>query len=845
MRAGTLLLRHRIVLLALMGIAALLLAVVRSEAGLSDDLGGLSGDPIPGPPTATATPCDFRICPTDTPADTPTDTPTPGPNDTPTPTPEDAPTDTETPPPVDTATPTSDATPVPLEVEKQADDASPAAGGQEGFTIEIKNPNDFNVFLYQIVDILPSLSFVYKEGTTTGATTNDPAQDGSVLYWSDEFFVPGNETISIHFSVLIDTEPGSYCNEATGYSPDVYVGTGEVCIEVTDAPTDTPAPPTATPTRTPTHTPTRTPTRTPTPTPTFCFVIGGGQVQGNFVCPTDTPTRTPAPTRTPTPRVPTATFTPTPCPEEPVLLNIGWGFVLGATPCATPTATHTPTATDTPSPAPTSTPTRTPTSSPTATSTATSTPTTTHTPTATSTRTPTSTATATATPTRTRTATPTPTRTPTRTPTPTRTSTPTATDTPTSVPPTSTATPTSPDSFGGPAAGPVFSPTPEEPEQASTATATPLSEVLGDVEPSPDEPGPPGDGGARTTGGGSGFELPETTGSVRTPGQLSTDGKVILTNLLLAIILLLTLLWSSTMLNDTTSEHAGEIEGFIGRLTAPFRGAFEGLRAVAGTGAGGLAGAAAPVLVLLASALIYTLSDPDVGFNASTMVLFGAFAFGIGLTTYVYEGGEALVTHRAFNVPAGVRAIPFAIGIAAVFMIVSRLIDFPAPVMYGFIASATVLGAAELNHRQTGIAITVPAVLLLAMSLGAWALVGPLRDAAGNSNGWYAHVPSETAAALFVGGIEGLLFTMIPLRFSDGGKIYRWQKAVWFPLFLVPAFLFAWVVLNPEAAALDALLKGRVLFIVGVVAAYAVACLSVWAYFHYHAATADEPPLES
>jgi hypothetical protein len=199
----------------------------------------------------------------------------------------------------------------------------------------------------------------------------------------------------------------------------------------------------------------------------------------------------------------------------------------------------------------------------------------------------------------------------------------------------------------------------------------------------------------------------------------------------------------------------------------------------------------------------------------------------------VYEGGEAFVTHRAFHVPAGVRVVPFAILIATFFVSISRLINFPAPVMYGFIAAGTVLGATELDRRQAGIAITVPAVLLLVLSLGSWALVGPLRDAAGDSDSWIAYVPAETAAAFFVGGIEGLLFTMIPLSFSDGAKIYRWKRAVWFPLFAIPAFLFAWVVLNPQAAAFDALLEGRVLLIVSIVAAYAVAAFATWAYFNF------------
>ena len=361
--------------------------------------------------------------------------------------------------------------------------------------------------------------------------------------------------------------------------------------------------------------------------------------------------------------------------------------------------------------------------------------------------------------------------------------------------------------------------------------------------PTPDEPGNGGERSAKVAGAGGGFSLPETTGDLRTPGQLSTKLSVISTNLLLAIVLLIVLLWSSTLFNDTMSEHVGDIEGFIARVTAPFHRLFGFLRSIGGNLPGGSGGFIAPVLMLITAAVIYTLAEPNVGFNKPTLVLFAAFVIGIGITTYVYEGGEAIITHRAFNVPAVVRVVPFAVAIAAGFVLVSRLIDFPAPIVYGFIAAATVLGAAKLDDRQSGIAVALPATILLGLGLGAWALVGPLRDAAGDSDNWAAHVPSETAAAFFVGSIEGLLFTMVPLRFSDGGKIYRWHRLVWLPLFAIPAFLFSWVVLNPQAAAFDALLTGRVVFVVCLVAIYAAAVFAIWAYFHYRHIRSQERPL--
>jgi len=204
----------------------------------------------------------------------------------------------------------------------------------------------------------------------------------------------------------------------------------------------------------------------------------------------------------------------------------------------------------------------------------------------------------------------------------------------------------------------------------------------------------------------------------------------------------------------------------------------------------------------------------------------------VGLITYVYEGGEALVTSRHHGVPAGVRIFPVALIIATFFVILSRLAGFQAPIMYGFVAAATALIPAELRKDQTAKAVFVPAVILLSVSIGAWLLVGPLRDWSGNSNDWYSVLPGETAALIFVGGIEGLAFAMLPVRFLDGFKVGVWNRLVWLVLLLVPMFFFAWAILNPAAHAFDAVVQRRVVLAIVLVGIYAALAVLVWAYFY-------------
>lgn len=482
-------------------------------------------------------------------------------------------------------------------------------------------------------------------------------------------------------------------------------------------------------------------------------------------------------------------------------------------PTATPTSPVTPTASPTSTLAATATPTNTPTASPTPTTTASPTPT--------------------------RTATPTRTRTPTFTPVPPATSTPTSTRPPTLTPTaTSTDTPAPTDTPAVPVLQPTetrpttTTPTATPTEVTPTPTATLASGVLGEATE------PPGEGGGEPEANrpiiGAGGPAPQTSGAILSLGDISKDTEVIATNIILAIILLIVLLLTSTVFNETLSEHRVEIQAYAMRLASPYRSLVTGMqRALPSPGevGGGLWSVLGPLLILGLTGLIYCFNEPDLGFDGTTVLLFSSLVMALGVMTYVYEGGEALVTHRRFQVPAGVRLFPVALIIASAFVLLSRLVDFQAPIIYGFVASAAILTAGSLEQKQSAQAVLIPAIVLLALSVGAWLLLGPLREFSEGSGDWWDYLPGETAALIFAGGIEGLLFVMVPVRFTDGAKIFRWYRLLWFPLFAIPAFLFAWVILNPEAKELDALLEGRVVVALSLVGAFATVTALIWAFF--------------
>jgi hypothetical protein len=228
--------------------------------------------------------------------------------------------------------------------------------------------------------------------------------------------------------------------------------------------------------------------------------------------------------------------------------------------------------------------------------------------------------------------------------------------------------------------------------------------------------------------------------------------------------------------------------------------------------------------------VLYCLLDAEFSPNETGVVLFVSLSVGIGAITYAYEGGQAIFTARRLRLAARIEIFLLAIAIAVGCVAISRLVEFQPGFLYGFVASYTLLAPAALTRTQSAHVVVVPAMGLVALSLIAWSLVIPARDLS-SSGGFWASVPEGVVVAVFVTGLEGLFFNMIPVTFMDGSKVMAWSRTVWLALFAVVTFLFWHVLLNKEGAYDDALEQRQVAGALGLLAFYAVVTLVVWAYF--------------
>jgi uncharacterized repeat protein (TIGR01451 family) len=128
----------------------------------------------------------------------------------------------------------------PLSTDKVADSPTSPAGGQNGYTITVGNPNAGPVTLSSITDTLPA-GFSYVAGSTAGATTANPSVSGQTLTWNGSFAVPGGGSTSLSFDVTVGSTAGQQFNNASatasgGFSVAPTGPTAPITVSTTGGP---------------------------------------------------------------------------------------------------------------------------------------------------------------------------------------------------------------------------------------------------------------------------------------------------------------------------------------------------------------------------------------------------------------------------------------------------------------------------------------------------------------------------------------------------------------------------------------------------------------------------------
>jgi len=364
----------------------------------------------------------------------------------------------------------------------------------------------------------------------------------------------------------------------------------------------------------------------------------------------------------------------------------------------------------------------------------------------------------------------------------------------------------------------TISPTPPDASPTPAPTVAPTTEVLALTERQ-----------VASIRAVSRHDRSSVAAALVTPGEAFSDAGRIAQNALLAGLLMLLIVFPSQLFNSTWDQHHDRIVAAF-RRRRPDRGRSAATDAHASDRP---RRSQLPMFVAVAAggAVLAGFLDPAFGLDAASIALVLGVLVSI-LVGVVVAGVAGAAYRRARDLPAAsrVRAVPAGLLIAAVCVIVSRLTDFRPGYLYGLLGG--VAFAATLERRDEGRAEWAVLGAGLVVALAAWIGFGPVSNAANATDpGFGVQALDALLAALFIGGIEGLLFSLIPIRFLPGHRIATWSRTAWAVSAAIAAFTFVHVLLRPASGYLGTSSTASVAVTFGLFAAFAVASVLFWGWF--------------
>ncbi|HET6380528.1 MAG TPA: FGLLP motif-containing membrane protein [candidate division Zixibacteria bacterium] len=320
------------------------------------------------------------------------------------------------------------------------------------------------------------------------------------------------------------------------------------------------------------------------------------------------------------------------------------------------------------------------------------------------------------------------------------------------------------------------------------------------------------------------------------PQQISLDPVVLATSAAAAAGVAFAVPFPGTLFNSTLDANYGEITGWFRRLGRGATSARVGIGARIGPFFATNRGVTA---FILAASVMYGFLDPSFGLSLESVLTVIGLAAGIGVLAIIGQLPVRAYTARRLGEPGRleIRLGGLLVGLGCV--LITRITDFQPGYLYGL-----VLGFAfsrDLDEREEGVAAAIGAGTSLVLAFVAFLTLGALRAPFGEATPTWL-LPAEVAlVTVIMGGIEDVVFGLIPVRFLPGEALLRWSRVAWAALFGIAVFGFLHVLINPASGYLvDTTLQPLSKVVILAVGFGAVSVL-FWAYFRYRKAPPTEP----
>jgi len=238
------------------------------------------------------------------------------------------------------------------------------------------------------------------------------------------------------------------------------------------------------------------------------------------------------------------------------------------------------------------------------------------------------------------------------------------------------------------------------------------------------------------------------------------------------------------------------------------------------------------------AALISSFLSPNLGLSEESLATYVGFLVALVVVLVSFEV-PAILEHRRVTGEVGrLRVLPWALIVAALFVLVSRLAALQPGYLWGVVLGVVFMrtdtSADEGREQAAGAAWT------LIVAVVAWLALGSVR-ASGGSDSTFVNVATQTAlAAIVVSALEAVAFGLMPFRFMPGVAIYKWNRLVWAVLFGASLFAFFHILIGPTSGYLSELSAPAWLAALGVFAAFGLFTILFWAWFRFRPAPVAE-----
>lgn len=327
--------------------------------------------------------------------------------------------------------------------------------------------------------------------------------------------------------------------------------------------------------------------------------------------------------------------------------------------------------------------------------------------------------------------------------------------------------------------------------------------------------------------------------SLPTPKQAFTPVKSIPANAGIAALVALFLSFPSSLFNQTFVENYGAIVDWWERRTRWLRRRrwWRALRSHVATAehppthsreARTEAGAFAAVFV--AGAVLACFNDPTFLRTAASIVTLPTVALSMALGIVVPTVVTRLYHERQYHeAPWQWHSLPGGLAIGLVCVVFSRLTHFEPGYLYGIVCS--IAFTRKLGKRPSGHVAFIGVATSYLLGVAAWFAWVPVSAAANHHPGSILlGIVEDLLAAMFVGGVVGTIFSLLPVRGFAGFRIRQWNPRVWLACYFVVLLTLVQVLLRPSTRASAPTSHAP---LVGTIVAFVVAAIGSAVFFEH------------